>query len=260
MKNDLPEPLRQAEKAAQGITSRFGITQPEHIQLEDIAFALGVRVKIDRLDGATARLVRFGDSGVIRISRTERNVARIRFSTAHELGHFYLKHGHSLDRLCNENDMHWYHDTGHESVANAFAGELLLPTSLVKASCDVKRVDLKPIMRIAERFQTSLTATAIKFVRLCPEMCAVVLSENAKVKWAYRSEDFWPFIQRGTKLDARTLAFDFFRGTPLPQESQEVEADAWFEVKRGDAVQEVVEHSIAIPSINSVLTILWIEP
>jgi hypothetical protein len=260
MKSELPEPVRQAERAAEGIINRFGITQPEHIRLKDIAFELGVWVKTGPLEGATARLVRLGDSGVIRISRNERNAARTRFSVAHELGHFCLKHGHTLDRLCNDKDMHWYHDTGHESIANAFAGELLLPTFLVKKSCDVKQVDLRPIVGIAERFQTSLTATAIKFVRLCPEMCAVVFSENSKVKWAYGSEDFRPFIQRGTRLDARTLAINFFRGTPVPAEPEEVDADAWFEVKSGDAVREVVEHSIAIPNINSVLTILWIEP
>lgn len=260
MKNELPEPVRQAEKAAQAIINRFGITQPEHIRLEDIAFALGVMVKTGPLKGAAARLVRFGDTGVIRISRDEHHAARTRFSVAHELGHFYLKHGHSLDRLCDDKDMHWYHDTGHESIANAFAGELLLPTFLVKKRCDVKQVNLKPIMSIAERFQTSLTATAIKFVRLCPEMCAVVFSEDSKVKWVYGSDDFWPFIQRGRKLDTRTLAFDFFVGKTLETQPQDVEADAWFEVKRSDTVQEVVEHSIAIPSINSVLTILWIKP
>jgi len=260
MKNELSEPMRQAERAALSIINRFGITQPEHIRLEDIAFELGVWVKTGPLEGAAARLVRLGDRGVIRISRNESNAARTRFCVAHELGHFYLKHGHTLDRLCKDKDMHWYHDTGHESIANAFAGELLLPTFLVKKSCDVNRVDLNPIISIAERFQTSLTATAIKFVRLCPEMCAVVFSENSKVKWAYRSEDFWPFIQRGTKLDARTLAINFFRGAALPSEPEEVEADAWFEVKSTDAVREVVEHSIAIPSINSVLSTLWIRP
>jgi len=260
MRNELPEPIRQAETAAQSLISRFGITEPEHIELEDIAFELGVVVEARRLDGAAARLIRFGDAGVIRISEDESNVARRRFSAAHELGHFCLKHGHSLDRLCNDKDMHWYDDTGHETVANAFAGELLLPTSLVKKSCDVKQVNLKPIMSIADRFQTSLTATAIKFVRLCPEMCAVVFSENSRIKWVYRSDDFWPFIQIRRKLDARTLAFDFFGKKVLPAEPEEVEADAWFEVKRDDAVQEVVENSVAIPSINSVLTILWIRP
>jgi hypothetical protein len=38
----------------------------------------------------------------------------------------------------------------------------------------VAEVNFGPIRKIANDFRASLTATALRFVRLCPEKCAVV--------------------------------------------------------------------------------------
>ena len=86
-------------------------------------------------------------------------------------------------------------------------------------------VNFGPIRKIANDFRASLTATAIKFVRLCPEKCAVVFSSRGKVQWFYKSPDWWPFIRKGKKLDQRTLAFDFFNGEPTEKEPVEIDAD-----------------------------------
>ena len=102
-----------------------------------------------------------------------------------------------------------------------------------------------------------MTATAIKFVRLCPEKCAVVYSYDGKIQWSYRSPDWWPFIQNGKKLDDRTDAYDFFAGKPMDKDPIDVDGDAWVE-SRG--VDEIMEHSIASTNYGFVLSILWIRP
>ena len=96
-----------------------------------------------------------------------------------------------------------------------------------------------PIKKIAEDFRASLTATAIKFVRLCSEQCAIVFSSDGKIQWSYRSEDWWPFIQRGKNLDERTVAFDLFNNKQLPDEPVGIDGDAWVE---NDGVDLIVEH------------------
>ena len=99
-------------------------------------------------------------------------------------------------------------------------------------------------------------ASAIRFVRLCPERCAVVFSRDGKVEWSFKSGDWWPFIPRN-ELDRRTIAYDFFRGKPLPKDPEEVEADAWFDAR---GLDELVEHSVAFPRLSAVLSMLWIKP
>ena len=182
---------------------------------------------------------------------------RKRFSIAHELGHLLMGHIVSIKKVCSDADMMDWYQSSQETQANFFAGELILPTKLVSSRCDIGNISFEPIKQIAKDFRASLTATAIKFVRLCPEKCAIVYSDQGKVRWFYKSPDWWPFIRKGGKLDKRTLAHDFFKGEPMEPDPIEVDADAWFE-SRG--LDEVVEHSIASSRYGFVLSLLWIKP
>ena len=260
MKSDLPLNLRRAEQKAAEIIDSLGITSPEHIRLKDIAYDRGAVIVEGPLKGAAASLVRRGQKATIRIQKNEIHPERKRFSIAHELGHFVLKHKHDLQLVCTENDMlDWYHDSGQESEANTFAGELLLPRKLIQDRCDVREVNFRPVRNLATDFRTSLTATAIRFVRFCPEMCAFVFSKNAKIEWFYKSNDWWPFIRKGRRLDSRTVAADFFKsnkGIKIPDEPIEIDGDAWVE---NDRVETIVEHSIGSQKFGSVFSILWIR-
>lgn len=258
--SDLPLPVLSAERKAKEILARYGVDAPEHIRVRDIAFDLGAGVVEGPLHGAAARLVRAGGVAVIRVSDHELYEGRKRFSIAHELGHYVLGHGQTSDMVCTDKDMiSALKDGSKESEANAFAGELLLPTNLVAKGCDVKKVSLGPVRELATRFRTSLTATVLKFVRLCPEMCAAIYCTDGRVKWVARSKDFWPFIKVNKSLDRRTLAHDFFARGDLSQDPEEVDADAWLDTERLGDIEEVVEHSLAMPSLRSVLSLLWIR-
>ena len=257
MKNELNFNWINAEQEASKIIEKYGVASSEHIRLKDIAFDLGVNVIEGNLKAAAASLVKIGKHATIRVSNDNFYEYRNRFSIAHELGHFVLKHGISIQRVCSDEDMMNWYKKSEETEANFFAGELILPKSLIEKRCDVAEVDFRPIKQLSKEFRSSLTATAIRFVRFCPEICAVVFSKDARVKWFYGSEDWWPFIQIGSKLDARTVAYSFFKGKTLPDDPIEVDADAWVEE---DGLDEIVEHSVSSKYLNFVLTILWIEP
>jgi Zn-dependent peptidase ImmA (M78 family) len=257
MMNSLSLNLIHAEQEASKIIEKYGISSPEDIRLEDIAYDLGVNILEGELKGAAGSLVRIGDNATIRVSNDDSYEYRKRFSIAHELGHFSLNHGISIQRICSDEDMMNWYKKNEETEANFFAGELILPESLIKKKCDVAEVDFRPIKQIAQEFKASLTATAIRFVRFCPERCAVVFSKDSRVKWFYKSDDWDAFIPIGSKLDERTSAFSFFKGDKLPEEPIEVDADAWVD---GDGLEEIVEHSVGSKYLNFVLSILWIEP
>lgn len=254
--SDIDFKLLEAERLASKTIDEFGICSPEHIRIRDIAFAKGAMVVEQRLTRAAASIVKVGNHSTIRIPPTD-TPERKRFSIAHELGHLLMDHVESIQKVCSNDDMmNWYQST-QETQANFFASELILPSMLVSRRCDIENINLEPIKQIATDFRASLTATAIKFVRLCPEKCAVVYSVKGKIKWFYKSPDWWPFIHRGQKLDKRTLAYDFFVGEQMEPEPVEVDADAWVE-NRG--LDEIVEHSIASSQYGFVLSILWIKP
>ena len=253
--SDIDFKLLEAESMASKTIDEFGISSPEQIRIRDIAFAKGAMVVEQRLTRAAASIVKTGDHATIRIPPTD-VPERKRFSIAHELGHLLMGHVKSIQKACSVDDMMNWYQSSQETQANFFASELILPVKLVSSRCDVGNVSFEPIMQIAEDFRASLTATAIKFVRLCHEKCAVVYSTEGKVKWFYKSPDWWPFIHRDQKLDKRTLAYDFFVGEPMEPEPAEVDADAWVE-SRG--LDEIVEHSIASSQYGFVLSLLWIK-
>jgi len=256
MANEIDLKLLNAEHLASNTIDQFGICSPEHIRVRDIAFALGATVIEQKISRAAASIVRVDNHATIRISPTDSQEQK-RFSIAHELGHLIMNHVESIQKVCSDEDMMNWYQRSQETQANFFASELILPKKLVERRCDVAEVNFEPIIQIAKDFRSSLTATAIKFVRLCPEKCALVFSSKGKVQWFYKSPDWWPFIRRDKKLDKRTLAYDFFVSEPMDKEPVEIDADAWIE---SSGIDEIVEHSIGSTNHGFVLSILWIKP
>lgn len=255
MANDIDFKLLKAESKATEIVEDFGITAPEHIRIRDIAYSLGAMVVEQHLEHAAASIVKVGNYSTIRIPPTDTR-ERKRFSIAHELGHLLMNHVESIQRVCSNNDMINWYQNNQETQANFFASELLLPSKLVKRRCDVKNIDLRPVREIAKDFRASLTATAIKFVRLCPEKCAIIYSIDGKIKWFYKSDSFWPFIRKDKRIDKRTAAYDFFAGKPMDKEPIDVDGDAWVE---SSGVDEIMEHSLASSKYGAVISMLWIK-
>jgi hypothetical protein len=256
MKITLELKIREAEKKAFEIVTKFGIYHPDHIRLDDIAFALGIQIREGPLRGASARFIRMGTHAIIRIPNTEANESRKRFSIAHELGHFVLNHeGLALQIICTEKDMMNWYSIDKETEANFFASELLMPEALVKQRCDVREVNFVPVKKIATAFQTSLTSAAIRFVKFCPEPCALICSEDSRIKWFVKSSEWWPFIRIGQKLDKRSLAIEYFTGGDIPNDGQDVKPDVWLDETKG---RNIFEHSLALKQYGLVLTLLWL--
>ena len=79
-----------AEREAEWLWRLYGITKPEELILEDLAFVRNVIVTEGVLDKMEARLLRRGDKGLIRIRKDIFYLGQKRFAIAHELGHWEL--------------------------------------------------------------------------------------------------------------------------------------------------------------------------
>ena len=252
----------EAQRAAASVLERYAVEEASHLQLEAFAKDLGAEVVEGNLDGCIARLVRSGDTGLIRVSTTVTNRGRRRFCVAHELGHFILRHADSGWLTCAEGELEEFgggEAARLETQANMFASELLLPEPLVRRKCEVSPVDFEPVKRIAVEFETSLMATAIRFVRFSPESCVLVFSRDGRIKWTRKSEDFKLHTHGwGERLPKGSLAEVYFRKGTITDGPMDVGSDAWLVDWSAEKVPEVVEHSLAIPSAGGVLSLLWI--
>lgn len=248
--------LRRAEEIARKLLAEYGLVEPMPIPVEDIAWDKGAEIVHGGLRGATARLTMLEERAVIRVADGSESAGRVRFSVAHELGHFLL-HRARLPEFCQEVDFHaWQSSRPLEQEANVFATELLLPTEMVRPLCEVEEVDFAPARQLADRFDVSLTAAAIRFVTFCPAPCALAMSDSRHVRWSWPNPVWRGVLRRtGDSLHAQSLAARVLRqGLSLEEDS--VGVDVWLD----DAAEldfEIIEFVVKMPKLGVALSLLW---
>lgn len=200
-------PLYQSPNA---LLQELGITTPEEIQLEAIAEHCQATIVYRRTVGCEARVLGYGDRAIITVNDTAPPERR-RFSAAHELGHWMWDRG-TLAVNCSEDTLEgeWADET-IERRANRYAADLLLPDFMVQPlgqDCDITFAMVKDL---ADRFRTSVTATAIRLVELGSFPAMLICSAAGTRRWFFRSAlvppDYWPY----TEPRPGTATFDLLR-------------------------------------------------
>lgn len=154
---------------------RHGVVAPEHIDLDAIAAAEGVEVRYRALDGCEARLVVFGERGIISVKPEPKYRGRQRFSLAHELAH-WMRDRNVGGVLCAAEDISPSNTEAkdRESAANAYASQLVLPDYLVVTRAAGLSFTIDAAEELAGAFRSSLTAAVLKLVRHTDRAAAVV--------------------------------------------------------------------------------------
>ena len=246
---------------ARVILHRFGIRTPQEIDVEGLAAIQNVYVREDVLEGCEGRLVRRGRCGIITVNKNTREEGRKRFTIAHELGHFELHGQQETSFICSKKDVQPWGLGGvsPETEANDFAAELLMPESMFKTKIWEAQPSLDFIENLAREFETTLTATALRYIEFCPYRCAIVVSKENAIKWARESEEFGFRLPVGQKLDHDCWATDFFKGENVPREMQTVLARSWIQQSRVSLMARLSEQSWGFPNYGEVLTLLFLN-
>jgi hypothetical protein len=258
----MPHPRAAAER----VLHEVGVVHQADLRLlELIAWERNALVQYKHIDGAEARLAVVGEKAIITVSTTIEDPYRQRFSIAHELGHLEMHRSNNSLELCTGEDIdNWRSrraSATREQEANEFASALLLPEQFFSPLCRKKEPSLDLIGELADNFQVSLTATALRFVYFCTEPCAVVFSQHGIITWFQGSKDFEDlglFIDVSSRLDRSSYAARFFQGDSIPSARQRVSASSWFTSGRYRKDASIYEQSWPMPKYDAVLTLLWI--
>lgn len=246
---------------ARGIIHKYGIRTSNEIDVEGLAALQNVCVREDILEGCEGRLVRKGNCGIITVNKNTREMGRKRFTIAHELGHFELHGTRDSSFICSKTDVQSLGVFGisPETEANDFAAELLMPEIMFKPKCSESLPNLNHIQNWAEEFQTTLTATALRYIQFCPYRCAIVFSKDDTIKWAKGTEDFGFRLESGQKLHPDCWATDFFKGETPSREMQTVLARSWLQYGRVSSMARLSEQSWGFQNYGKVMTLLFID-
>lgn len=188
-----------------------------------------------------------------------------KFSVAHEIGHFRLP-GH-LDAILDGNGQHvssvgFRSDDRYEKEADHFAAALLMPTTLFTASIKRAGDGLKAIETLAGEYETSLEATAIRYVQLSRDPVAMIRSEGRTIDYAFMSEALKDFpdldwIRKKTPLPTGSVTASFnankTRVELAGRSSGKSDLQDWFD---GPHSQEVVEEIIGLGNYGKTITVL----
>jgi len=223
---------------------------------------LGLRVREVDSTGFEGALVRSREAqkGIIALKRTIREASRKRFTIAHEMGHFLIPHHRLLGNVCEALSLERFDKALEtpELEANEFAAELLLPSRVVRSRFNPKDPTLAGIRAVAREFDTSLTATAYRYLDLNDLRCVMVWSEAHRLVWYRRSETF-PFYLPTSDLPARqSVAGRLFAGEAVVQGLHKVSPELWLDARDAARVQLLLEDGLFFPNYNAVLSMLWI--
>jgi len=168
---------------------------------------------------------------------------RIRFTQAHELGHYIL---HRLKRdefRCSSDDMLSWEEKNIEAEADLFASFLLMPLNDFRSQLTTD-VNIELLRHCAMRYGVSLTAAALKWIECTEESAVLILSRDGFMKWAYssatarRNGAFFRTRQKVVKIPTGSLA----ACPTVTQERAGVElpASLWFpHAERNACVREM---------------------
>lgn len=172
---------------------------------------------------------------------------RIRFTQAHELGHYIL---HRLKRdefQCSSDDMLSWEDKNIEAEADLFASFLLMPLNDFRSQL-TQDTDIEVLRHCADRYGVSLTAAALKWIECTEDSAVLILSRDGFMKWAFSSTAAHrngAFFR--TRQNTIPVPTDSLAACPtITQERRGIElpASVWFpHADRSACVREMKIHS-----------------
>jgi hypothetical protein len=227
------------------------------VDLHRIAETLNLSVREKDLVGCDGALLRSmtGSKGIIVVRQSIREFGRKRFTIAHELGHLILEGGSAA---CISSDIGQWAETKHsEKNADEFAAELLIPSEEVQSLINSEKPSLQLIRRVAEQYETSLSASGWRFCDIVSVPCAIIWSTNGVIQWFRKSDSFAFFLRRGVAVPDASYAMAAHKGQEVPDEPEPLPAREWIEHSRILEGAEIWEQSVRLPWYDSALTLLW---
>jgi hypothetical protein len=184
---------------------------------------------------------------------------RIRFTQAHELGHYVLHRALRDSFQCGDSDVLGSpsDEANLEAQADEFASYLLMPMDDFRRqiNCDA---DLNVLGNCAERYGVSLTAAVLKWLEFTEEKAVLIMSKSGFIDWAWSSVPAW---KAGAFFRAKGNVIEIPRGTIASDDSIHIEkvgkavpATSWFQyAENGIALREM---KLNMEQFDYILTLL----
>lgn len=247
---------------ARDLIAELQIEEPREIAVEKIAAFKGAPVRFAPLAGCDGRMSRADGLAIITVRNSIERVGQQRFVIAHELGHVLL---HPNIRQIDEVDAKQTRNFSlrqepEELEANYFAAEILMPRVFFAGDAERTEPTWDSITTLAQKYQTTRSATAIRYIHHTREAVFLIASDGGDRSWYVYSDlarDF--FLREATQLHRYTCARELLDKGIGHSRSEKVPAGAWFDRYDPNGKENVVEDSIRAAGSSFVLTLVWVR-
>lgn len=184
---------------------------------------------------------------------------RIRFTQAHELGHYLLHRQRQDGFQCSEDDVINRDDNGAsiEAEADSFAADLLMPRNDFDQQMD-GCADFEALGACAERYGVSLTAATLRWLRLTDKNAVLIVHSDGYMNWTFSSKAaakngaFFKSRSQLLAIPAMSLAAD--KSVAIERKGIQIAANTWFpHARSGLSLREM---KIAAREYDTVMSLL----
>ena len=257
--------LTKGEIVAKRVLAECGLDDPTETPLPDIIFGRRAFYQERPLDQKDGEMVTVGSRSIITVNSNIPFETRRRFAAAHELGHYEMHRTLFPMYLDSEMDLiNWYQQGEHETEANQFAAEFLMPSKMFADECRGKEFGPATMGYLADRFRVSKTAAILRYVRCGIYPFCVVFCRENRMRWWKMSEKFGLFLKFNSNLPPPTdsVAYELFTTNHSytgEEQKQTIWKSTWFSLKRGERDTQFFEYCLYVPSFNYTLSVIWNE-
>ena len=222
--------MRPAEELLAGL----GISDPRDIDVDAIALCVDAEIDYRDLVGCEAQIIGYRDRAVIHV-RKDTPRQRRRFSAGHELGHWHHHRGESFS--CRSEDIGQPINEASrnaERLADSYSADLLLPPFLVGPRLEAGgTITLDVLVQLAGEFSTSVTATAIRAMRMTKQPAILVAHSLFGRRWQWPSVTAQGLTVRDD-VDSRSTAFRTMLNAGRLAPVRKEPAGYWFDRRHVD--------------------------
>lgn len=239
------------------------------IDLQQLALSIGPQFRwkdpifrvqaapIDRFEGG---LFHIGPNGWALLYNDKiTSPGRIRFTQAHELGHYLLHREGQTTFECSSGDVLSEDvDRRIENEAHEFASNLLMPLNHFRKRVP-DGIDLDALSDASGHFGVSLTAAALRWIKSTQENAVLLLSRDGYILWSVSSDHarqksgaYFKTKGRVIEIPAGSLAADI--SVQSSRSGQTVPLNIWFPHAHRDATAR--EMKLQCDNYDYTLTLL----
>jgi Zn-dependent peptidase ImmA (M78 family) len=246
-----------ARECAKTVIDQLWIQSVDEIDLHEIAWRVGkLVINESPMNNCEGRLVTDGETGIIRVNNEIVHSGRQRFTISHEIGHFCLNH-HKRKMFESHYENYGKNNDGIEAEANHFASELLMPSKLIQKTISGIIPEVESLIQLSEAYQTSILATALKFIELTSAPCLLLCIDKAgKIKWHKKSRAYSiPFYRK--RIDKNSLASYVLQTKEGIRHCENVPKEMW--LGKYNRCSNIKESAYFVNQTNEVISLLSIE-